>query len=92
MKIIPCPLNGPRNASEFICAGPVRTASDLVAGTDDAWTDHLFAEENAAGVVVEWWCHLPSSYWFILERDTRTDDILATFAPDERPDLLGRET
>ena len=24
----------------------------------------------------EWWCHTPSGYWFIAERDTARDEIL----------------
>ena len=90
MKLIPCPLNGPRNASEFACAGPVRQVAEAVAEGDEAWSDHLFFEDNEAGVVLEWWCHLPSSYWFIVERDTRTDAIVRTYRPEERPDLTGR--
>ncbi len=85
MKIIDCPLNGPRNASEFIYGGPVREApSD--AG-NQAWADYLFLEDNPAGRVREWWCHQPSSYWFIVERDTLTEEILDTY-PAEK--LFGR--
>jgi sarcosine oxidase subunit delta len=91
MKLIDCPLNGPRNASEFHCAGPVRAPSGRVAETDAAWSDHLYFEDNIAGVVLEWWCHLPSSYWFIVERDTRTDVVLKTYAPADRPDLTGSD-
>lgn len=90
MKIIPCPLNGPRNVSEFMCAGLVRKLTKTVSGDDRAWAEYLFFEDNHAGIVLEWWCHLPSSTWFILERDTRTDDILASYAPEDRPDLTGR--
>lgn len=87
MKLIPCPLNGPRNATEFVCAGPVRPSPGSVPEGDRAWADYLFLEDNTAGVVLEWWCHLPSSYWFILERDTRTDQIVASYAPEDRPDV-----
>lgn len=87
MKLICCPLNGPRNASEFICAGPVRRPPPPEA-SDAEWAEHLFLEDNVAGVVVEWWCHLPTSYWFILERDTRSDEVLAAHRPEDRPDLL----
>jgi len=33
----------------------------------------------AAGVVREWWCHVATSYWFIAERDTVTDEIVRTY-------------
>ena len=49
------------------------------------------------GCVREWWCHVPTSYWFIAERNTVTDEILRTypasdiysqrvdFAPKDKP-------
>lgn len=88
MKIIPCPLNGPRNVSEFMCAGPVKIPSDSVSAGEETWADYLFMEDNRSGAVLEWWCHLASSYWFILERDTGTDEVIAAWRPEERPDLL----
>ena len=81
MKIITCPLNGPRNASEFLWGGEVK---DMPEGGDAAaWADYVFLQENAAGVVREWWCHLPTAFWFIAERDTRTDEILRTYPARE---------
>jgi sarcosine oxidase subunit delta len=77
MKLIACPLNGPRNASEFACFGEVRVAP--AEATDDAWAGHVWQRRNEAGVVREWWCHLPSTTWFIAERDTTTDSILKTY-------------
>ena len=82
MKIMPCPLNGPRNIQEFICAGPVEPHPDPNRCTDDEWTEYVWMEENLAGVVREWWCHAATSYWFIAERDTVTDEILATYPAD----------
>ena len=81
MKLITCPLNGPRNASEFICGGPVKAAPPPDAPDRD-WADYLFLEDNPAGRVREWWCHLPSSYWFIVERDTLTEENLDTYPAD----------
>ncbi len=34
-------------------------------------------------MVREWWCHVPSSYWFIAERNTVTDKILRTYPASE---------
>ena len=78
MKIMPCPLNGPRNISEFVCLGEVKAmpAADAPLG---AWAGYLFMEENRAGRVREWWCHLATNYVFIAERDTRTDEIVAAY-------------
>ena len=82
MKIMTCPLNGPRNISEFAYGGEVK---DLPApGCDDAtWVDYVYLQENLAGVVKEWWYHTPTAFWFIAERDTRTDTILKTYAASE---------
>ena len=78
MKMMPCPLNGPRNISEFAYGGEVQ---DLPPPDCDpeTWIDYLYLEDNVAGVVREWWCHLATAYWFIAERDTRSDAILATY-------------
>ena len=82
MKIMPCPLNGPRNIQEFVCAGPVEPHPDPNRCSDHEWTEFVWMEENLAGVVREWWCHVATSYWFIAERNTVTDEILATYPAD----------
>ena len=82
MKIMPCPLNGPRNIQEFICAGPVEPHPDPNQCSDEEWTEFVWMEENLAGVVREWWCHVATSYWFIAERNTVSDEILATYPAD----------
>jgi len=79
MKILNCPLNGPRNISEFVYGGEVSDMPDPNACSDAAWADHVLMENNTAGVVREWWCHVPTSYWFIAERNTVTDEILRTY-------------
>lgn len=83
MKIMPCPLNGPRNIAEFVCGGEVVHEPDPKTADTNAWADYLFLHENIAGVVREWWFHVPTSYWFIAERDTRTDEILRTYPSSE---------
>ena len=82
MKIMPCPLNGPRNIQEFICAGTVEPHPDPNRCSDDEWTEFVWMEENLDGVVREWWCHVATAYWFIAERNTVTDEILATYPAD----------
>ena len=82
MKIMPCPLNGPRNIQEFICAGPVEPHPDPNRCSDREWTEYVWMEENLDGVVREWWCHVATSCWFIAERNTVTDEILATYPAD----------
>ena len=80
MKLMICPLNGPRNIAEFSCHGEVRAAPSEEC-SDRQWAEYVWSRENRADVVREWWCHLPSGYWFIAERDTRSDQILRTYAP-----------
>lgn len=82
MKLLRCPLNGLRNISEFVCLGEVKPlpAPDATPGQ---WAEYVFLERNAAGVVCEWWQHVATNYVFIVERDTRTDTILATYPPQQ---------
>ena len=79
MKLMPCPLNGLRNIQEFVCGGEVSVMPDPATVSDEDWAEHVFLQDNAAGVVREWWCHTATSFWFIAERDTRTDEILRTY-------------
>src|SRR5262252_3867521 len=83
MKILNCPLNGPRNISEFVWGGEVKPMPDPGAGSDRDWGAFVFLENNTAGVVREWWCHVPTSFWFIAERNTVTDEIIRTYAAGE---------
>lgn len=79
MKIMNCPLNGPRNISEFICFGEVIDMPNPNDLSDEQWADFMWMSNNTAGVVREWWCHTATSYWFIAERNTITDEIIKTY-------------
>jgi sarcosine oxidase, subunit delta len=79
MKIMHCPLNGPRNISEFTTMGPVGEMPDPRQTGDDEWAQYIWMADTEFGVVREWWCHVPTSYWFIAERNTVTDEILRTY-------------
>ncbi len=83
MKVMHCPLNGPRNISEFVCGGEVTAMPDPATGSDREWADYLFMETNTCGLVREWWLHVPTSYWFIAERDTSTGEIVRTYPATE---------
>ena len=83
MKIMPCPLNGPRNISEFTYGSELKAMPDQNTCSDEEWADYVFNKENRAGVVIEWWMHNASSYWFLAERHTVSDEILRTFDPKE---------
>jgi len=82
MKILNCPLNGPRNISEFVWGGEVKAMPEPGA-SDREWGAYVFLENNSAGVVREWWCHVPTSFWFIAERNTVTDEIVRTYPAGE---------
>jgi sarcosine oxidase subunit delta len=79
MKIMHCPLNGPRNITEFICAGELKSSAPANADAREQ-ARSIYLERNRAGVVCEWWMHVPSAYWFIAERDTRSDEIVRTLS------------
>ena len=83
MKIMNCPLNGPRNISEFVWGGEVKPMPDPARVSDREWAEYVHIENNIAGVVREWWCHVPTSFWFIAERHTVTDEILRTYPAGE---------
>ena len=82
MKILTCPVNGPRNISEFVWYGEVKTTPDPAAAADGEWTAYLFLENNTAGEVFEWWLHAPTNTWFIAKRNTISDEILETMTVD----------
>jgi sarcosine oxidase subunit delta len=83
MKIMTCPLNGPRPVSEFSYGGEVRPMPDPASCDDDSWADYIFNRHGAPGMKREWWCHIPSNTWFIAERDTEKDIVLRTYFYEE---------
>lgn len=87
MKVMNCPLNGPRNMSEFVCGREVKEMPDPSTCSDETWATHLFMEDNIAGEVVEWWMHAPTSYWFIARRNTLSEEIIETYTVE---DFFGR--
>lgn len=74
-----CPVNGARSILEFVYGGEVRPMPDPQLVDDAIWADYVFNRNNAPGVKQEWWCHAPSNTWFIVERNTQTDEILRTY-------------
>ena len=84
MKIMTCPINGPRPVSEFAYAGELRSEPDPNTCTDLEWADYVFNRSGVPGVKHEWWCHTPSNTWFIAERDTERDLVLRTYLHGEQ--------
>lgn len=83
MKIMNCPLNGPRNISEFVYGGEVKAMPELNC-SDKEWAEYVFYHDNTIRIVQEWWFHSPSGYWFIAERHTGSDEIINTYDPAEK--------
>jgi sarcosine oxidase subunit delta len=79
MKLINCPINGPRLLSEFAYGGEVRSMPDAGAASDEEWSDYVFNRAGEPGVRREWWYHLASGTWFIAERDNLNDQFLRTY-------------
>ena len=82
MKILICPLNGPRPASEFVYGGEVRHAPDPDRCSDAEWSDYVFNRSGSPGIKHEWWCHIASGFWFVVLRDTTRDVVIGTYAAD----------
>ncbi len=78
MKILHCPLNGPRNISEFACLGEVKSLPAPDAGMVE-WAKFALIESNPAGLIRERWIHVATNYIFIVERDTLTEEIVRTY-------------
>ena len=79
MKIINCPINGPRPLQEFQFGGELREMPDPDEASDQQRADYVFNRQGEPGVKREWWYHVPSGTWFIAERDNLTDDFVRTY-------------
>ena len=79
MKILNCPMNGPRPIQEFAFGGEFRPMPDHKTCSDEQWADYVFNRAGEPGVKKEWWFHLASNTWFIAERDNVTDEIVRTY-------------
>lgn len=94
MLQIPCPWCGRREESEFVCGGEAGAPrpTDPQALDDGAWTAWLWGRRNVKGRVREtWWHRAGCGRWFVVERDTRNDRILASrpIGSLERPSSEG---
>lgn len=77
MKQIPCPMNGARPEDEFAYGGRVQPMPAEDAA-DSVWAEYWFTDDDDGGEVWEWWCHLPTAFWFAARRNTATDEWLET--------------
>ena len=83
MKLIHCPLNGPRNISG-VRPGPRGQGHAGPGRRQRRRMGRLrLPRGEPQGRGREWWCHAPTNYWFIGERDTVTDRCCARFDAGE---------
>jgi len=79
--IIPHPLLGPRDASEFTYLGDaalIDRPDGLAGGAEDALHEYLYLRDNPAGLHRELWFHEQGDRsWLVVTRDTRTHEIAA---------------
>ncbi len=73
MKQFACPVIGRRPASEFICAGS--SIQGLLQNDSVAARAAIYFGDATAHVKREWWYHRPSHLWFVIARDTATDEV-----------------
>jgi len=85
MKLMTCPVNGPRAITEFAYGGEFRAMPDPGSVSDTDWADYVFNRDSVPCVKREWWCHAPSGIWFIAERDTASDTIRTTYLYQTSP-------
>ena len=79
MKILNCPLNGPRPIQEFHYGGEFPPPLDPTDLNDAAWGQEVHHRHGEPGVKREWWYHTASGTWFIAERDNLKDHVIQTY-------------
>lgn len=91
MLLISCPWCGPRDETEYHYGGQAHvpypeTPADL---SDEQWAEYVFYRDNPKGPFAERWVHSTGCRrWFNVLRDTLTNDMPASYRPDEpRPEL-----
>ena len=75
---IDCPNCGCRPVWEYHYSGPSRKRPEGAA-TEREWAEYLYNRSNIAGEQTEWWYHRSAcKLWFLVRRDTRTNQVLET--------------
>jgi sarcosine oxidase subunit delta len=82
MIVLPCPLCGPRNVSEFRYVGEVSERPDANETGIEEWRAFLYARNNPAGWTTEAWYHSAGCrQHFVVERHTVTNEVRASRPP-----------
>ncbi len=81
--MIGCPHCQRRPAAEFHYGGPLRERPEPDAATDE-WIAYTYDQPNRRDVQWEWWFHSAACReWFLVRRDTRTNQVLESRLPGE---------
>jgi len=84
--LVPCPWCGLRDAAEFRCLGESVTRPDPVGVSTQQWRAYLYLRDNVAGWVTERWYHrMGCRQYFLVERDTRSNEIRSHPADGRQP-------
>ena len=80
--LLSCPYCGPRPVDEYAYFGEV-TRRPTEAPSLRELGEYVYFRDNVAGVQREWWQHRAGcGEWFLAERDTRTNEVLAVTLPE----------
>lgn len=80
--VLICPCCGPREVTDFRYGGEV-VARPAARPSRRELNAYNYFRRNVAGVQREWWYHRSGCRsWFLAERDTRTNRVLATSLPE----------
>ena len=83
--LLTCPNCGVREVTDFGFGGEV-TSRPAGRPTRRELNAYNYFRKNVAGVQREWWIHRSGCRaWFQADRDTRTNQVLATALPGELP-------
>ena len=82
MQLFTCPFCGERDETEFHFgaeAGKTRPepAAEVSAGR---WAEYLYGKANPKGATREIWVHSTCGEFFLMERDTVTQEVIASTA------------
>ena len=81
--LITCPNCGERDVHEFRFGGEI-TLRPSADATAEEWSRYLYVRRNVAGDQREWWYHaFGCRKWFVVVRDTETNEVRQTLWPEE---------
>ena len=76
MLLVPCPNCGPRNATDFAYQSEAVARPDPNDASRAEWRSYLYLRDNPAGWLREtWYCRSGCRRYFILERNTMTNEF-----------------